>query len=367
MKKFVSGILALAMVAATAVSSVASAAGSFIPGKDPNGDGVLTLADSVYIRQVLGGKFIPSDLTQLDVDDNCVVSMADVVMTQRAEIGIYSASEMESADSPMNVEASTSTSRDYDVYKVNSTTHKCTYDRSYSLSVENDDNGISPYVYGGEDERDVTWKHIGVAKIMSDNTHTDVPYFGTGFVVGKHVIATARHVSKLAVTEQYGKMTEILLINEDGRIKKLTPVEIHMPQDTILGCDYSLITVKEDLSDYMSFNLGMVTDYADDEQIEVSVVGYPMTVGTDDKANTDRMHRKYVGKGNVRFVNNKFRMGYTADTSGGNSGSPVYVTEIVNGVTYYTVVGIHTHEGNNGVRLTPETLKFFCGNTNFQY
>ena len=362
MKKFVSGILALATVAVTAVSSVASAAGSFIPGKDPNGDGVLTLADSVYIRQVLGGKFNPSDLSQLDVDDNYVVSMADVVMAQRAEIGIYSASEMENADSPMNAAAS-STSASYRVYNAKTGAYK----RQYSLSVENDNNAVEtyslpPYV----DNKVVDWSNRGVAKLMCAGG-----YIGSGFVVGKHTIATAAHCVFETVNNNAYKFTEILLFDENGNPTSFTPVESHVPSSYYNYTeyhsvdDYALITVKEDLTDYMSFGVGMLREEATNKHIEVSAVGFTQNAGNDAVS-----HIECLTTGEVNSVTNDKIIWHSAYISPGNSGGPLYVTETVAGQTYYTVVGInsgYTGFETKSVNLVPEVLKFLVGNTNLQY
>lgn len=47
--------------------------------KDPNGDGALNLNDAVYILQYLAGAIEPTDLSELDVNDNYVVSYVDYI------------------------------------------------------------------------------------------------------------------------------------------------------------------------------------------------------------------------------------------------------------------------------------------------
>ena len=49
---------------------------------DPNGDGKLSIADTVFIQQYLLGCFEPSNLTALDVDNNGVISQMDAYQIQ---------------------------------------------------------------------------------------------------------------------------------------------------------------------------------------------------------------------------------------------------------------------------------------------
>ena len=62
---------------------------------------------------------------------------------------------------------------------------------------------------------------------------------------------------------------------------------------------------------------------------------------------------------------------YSNDTTPGNSGGPIYITETYNGQTYKTVVAITTsspydsEDYNIGTRITTELLRFFKFNSNF--
>lgn len=58
---------------------------------------------------------------------------------------------------------------------------------------------------------------------------------------------------------------------------------------------------------------------------------------------------------------------YNIDTSGGNSGGPVYVKTDVGNTTYYTVIGINTYNlkdgiSNGGTQMTTELLHFYKNN-----
>lgn len=375
MRKFISGIVSLSLAATTVVASVAS--GAFNPYKDPNGDGHLTLADAAYIYQCLDGVAKPSNLSQLDVDDNDVVSDVDAILVQRHAAGLSTMSLM--GGDELNSVAANDTSTDYAIFDAKTGVYK----RSYSLSVTNDDNSniASPNAVFGTDDRIPDWSNRGAAKIRC--SEDNIFRLSSGFVVGRHTIATAAHVVFNTEKDQARKVIKILLFDEDQTDHSVTPKEYHIPRTFMNATkyttidDYALITVEEDLSDYMSFNLGEITDTADDHQITVSTVGFPKYInpGLDDEEiiNSSTEHDERLSTGSITDVYSK-KFHFTADISGGNSGGPIYVVESVNGVTYHTVIGITVAEDlspypsyNVGVRFDASILKFFKGNPNIQY
>lgn len=372
MRKFISGIVSLSLAATTVVASVAS--GAFNPNKDPNGDGHLTVADAAYIYQCLAGVAKPSNLSQLDVDDNDVVSDVDAIKIQRYVAGLSTMSLM--GGDELNSVAANDTSTDYVVYDA----QKGEYKRSYSLSVMNDDNSntASPNgIVGNTDDRIQDWSNRGAAKIICG------VHVGSGFVVGRHTIATAAHVVFDTEDDQAYKIDDILMFDADQTKHSFTPKEYHIPRmfmnatDYTTFDDYALITVEEDLSDYMSFNLGEITDTAAYHQITIETVGFPRIINPDlpgeDIINYGSHNDERLSTGLIIKANSKiFR--HTADTSEGNSGGPIYIVESVNGVTYHTVVGINVAEPsspfspyNIGVRFDASALKFYKGNPNIQY
>lgn len=370
MRKFISGIVSLSLAATTVVASVAS--GAFNPNKDPNGDGRLTYADAAYIYQCLAGAFKPSNLSQLDVDDNNVVSDVDGIRIQRYIAGV-SPMSLPAAEE-LNANNSTYSSRAYNVY----TARGGVFKRSYTLSVEETDNAVSPRVIIGEDDRYPDWTKSGVVKIIMDDF-----YFGTAFVVGDHTIATAAHCLVDYTNLSRRGITDIKFFDSDGEQEDfdVTPVEYHIPTAFLLSngngsgtyCesgDYALITVEEDLSDYNIFNLGMMTDTFSQSQT-ISLTGFHGDLNRDE----DNMH---TGNGHfVSFYNSQDNytadmFAHTADTTGGSSGSPIYLTESVNGHDYLTVIGINVSESqiynlNYGTRFNSDILKFYNGNDNLVY
>ena len=127
MKKFITSVLSALATAVCSTAIVSNAA--FNPNKDPNGDGVLGIADAVYISQYLCGLFEPTDLSQLDVDDNDIVSIVDQIYMQMYEAGSIT-SRFGENESPDTI-TRTQTSRQYNVYNAVTTL----YLRNYTLKI----------------------------------------------------------------------------------------------------------------------------------------------------------------------------------------------------------------------------------------
>lgn len=370
MKKFISGILAIGITLSSVLSFTSSSA--FDPTKDPNGDGHLTIADSTAILQYLGGYHNPSDLTQLDVDNNGVVSIVDSEYIVMYDAGMINRSIEQSVESTAT--NSTSTSRSYVVYNAQTGT----IDRNYTLQVYNTTNSTNnARNVIGNDDRYENWSNKGVAKIMCNTTENSNGYLGTGFVVGSHTIATAAHVTFKRESNRGYKISNILLFDGENNPHSFTPVETHIPLNYKLydynPYDYSLITVEEDLSEFMSFNLGAITNDAFAAQIPIKLAGFPSLFNGETVNDADD-HCEMVSEG-VLNVATQAQLSdglirYNADASNGNSGSPVYTTEILNGQTYNTLIGIHITSANNGnaaVRFDSHILKFLKSNSNIQY
>lgn len=370
MKKLISCLASLLAASATAVAMISSAAVTK-PNKDPNGDGVLDIADATYIYQTLAGKYNPSDLTQLDIDDNGVVSDPDAIRVQYYDAGVEPQSE--TPDNPMRA-STTVSSKTYVAYDAKTGSRL----RTYSLSVTNSSNSrdstaeVNSAIIGGTDDRIEDYSNRGVAKIMTPSF-----YAGTGFVIGKHKIATAAHCLYDTGAGLGTKLSSILLFDSNGQPTSFTPVEYHIPRDYELITsyskkdDYAIITVKEDLTEYMSFNLGMVTDYADDYQLTVATAGFPLELNNSTQINDKINHDERLSLGSITKVED-YVFQYNCDASGGNSGGPIYTVEKCNGKIYHTLVGIHTlgyqeEQTCVGVRINASILKFFCDVANINY
>lgn len=373
MKKFIASFVSVLVVSATAIATVSS--GAFNPNKDPNGDGILDIADATYIHQCLGGKYNPSDLTQLDMDDNGVVSAVDAMYAQMYDAGaIHSETP---GDSTQGGIVSSAISTRYVAYNAKTGSQLRTYD----LSVTNRDNTRNStaepnFVIGDTDDRMKDYSNRGTAKIMC--SECDEGYRGSGFVIGKHKIATAAHVVFDTKIDRGWKLDNILLFDSNGVPTSVTPVEYHIPYvyksstSSYFERDYAIITVKEDLTKWMSFNLGEITDYADDYQLPVATVGFPKCLNdSSPDINTGTLHDERLSLGSIKKATSSVFY-FNCDTSVGNSGGPIYTVEQVEGKVYYTVVGITVGENsfemaNTGVRIDASILKFFSDTTNILY
>ncbi len=272
-----------------------------------------------------------------------------------------------------------STSRTYKIF--NATTGA--YIDKYTLVTDSSNN--NPRTIIGNDDRVVDFTKSGVVKIMDADD-----YIGSGFVVGVHTIATASHCVYDIEEKKPYKISEIRLFDANGNISKtVTPIESHVTQKYIedaqdsVNYDYGLITVKEDLSDYACFDLGVTLDSAINNNSAISVTGFPRYFNNeyDNPVNTHTLNKMYTGngvlenKGNfsgiMRGLPKTFyadsTLFYTADSSGGNSGGPAYITTSYKNRVYYTVIGIHNHSlpgMNSATRITPDLLHFYMNNPN---
>lgn len=262
--------------------------------------------------------------------------------------------------------------RKYNVY--NATTGS--YLRQYSLTVA----GNNTRRVIGNDDRVLDYTKNGVVKIITNRSCC------TGFVVDDHTIATAAHCVKNR------RIQSILFFDQNGNncMTITDPVEYHLPEEYIyrysvddeytFDCcyyDYALITVKQSLDDYSCFDFGMMTEqFPSMTSNVVSVSGFPGMV-RGNRVNSYDLHALYTGTGNIMSCETDETgyvdlIYYNVDTTNGDSGSPVYVTEQKNGKIYYTVIGIYVAESvdveeNIGAAFSPPVIKFFKGNTNINY
>ena len=110
-------------------------------------------------------------------------------------------------------------------------------------------------------------------------------------------------------------------------------------------------------------------------EIQIKVTGFPQSVNNN-LVNTKTSHSQYTGTGNLQDLTD-YKLFHDADTSGGNSGGPVYIEETINNNKCYTVLAIHTcgedgndndnSENNSGTRITTDIMKFYMSNSNIGY
>lgn len=374
-KKILSG----AISAATLVTSVGmfpvSAAYDVC---DVNRDGTVNVRDVSFIARYLSASVKVKDYNRLDVNGSLTIDSMDKecvlaeVMGYSYSSSYYSKNNKTTSHAPsvstitLNEAADENISRAYYKYTYSNGRTSPYLLRPTTTTVTND---VSTYSVIGEDERKrITGTECtGIAQLSIG---------GTGFIIGDHHIATAAHcVYNKDYNQWVGSMT-INTYNTNGILtgNTLTPIEAHIPSLYIdenggdqYKYDYALITVEEDLSDYFQFDLGTSysvtsTNFAN---IPIYVTGCPRETEVGGDNGEDRL--LYSAEGRITGTNNTNLLHYNTDTSGGNSGGPVYTVTrniINNQIVYsYTALAIHAYGGNFGSLITKYHLHFLKNNS----
>lgn len=374
LKKFIAGIVAIVSMAScfTTIPLGVNADTTYKKG-DVNGDGLVNNTDTQWARMFLYGMAGVSDnatAERLDVNQDGIIDENDINIIRNIILKIETGTTL-SFYNPLGVPAQEN-NRLYYVYDSNGD-----YLRKYSLDKVSNINksSISTYSIIDDDERYLDNSVNGVVRFHYKNSQNGF----TGFVVDSHTILTAAH----CVSQRYDAAVPsssytIEFYDENGVVNKnitATPVEYHVPYQFMYNYvntdfdlnmyDYALITVKEDLSDYICFNLGVARNNIRSKDPDVYVTGY---------SNTHLApHPEFMGLRTTAFGKlisvNSYNFSYNTDTTGGDSGAPIYI--INNNIK--TVIGIHTNgedydnEFNHGTRITTDILHFVYNNYNFNY
>ncbi len=261
---------------------------------------------------------------------------------------------------------------------------------SYTLSQDiltNDANEDEADVQS--DDPRVPGGNSGVVKLVINNGKV-----GSGFIIDDHVIATAAHCCIQNYKNVYSDIKVLLFADaaDQTPAASITPVEIHVPTTYLTSNvfenpelkhinDYALITVAEDLSAYEHYDLGTITDVFEKSGKDVTVTGFPQTVGSQE-VNTVTQHQMYTGSGAIKEYTWTFPgekgciLIYGVKITGGNSGGPIYVTTTYQKgktiQTKKTAIGVVIATGYSeneylGVRILPEILKFYKSNDYVNY
>lgn len=151
--------------------------------------------------------------------------------------------------------------------------------------------------------------------------------------------------------------------------------------DYVTVSDYALITVSEDLTQYIEssnyqYELGSITDSDLAAQLTVATVGFPQYLNPNTplqkEINSGSEHSELLSFGSITKIESE-TFNYNADTSGGNSGGPIYATEEFNDGLRKVVIGINVAHPtkdttyNIGTRFTARELKFYNSNPNLKW
>lgn len=209
----------------------------------------------------------------------------------------------------------------------------------------------APYVIIGDDDRTIIeettripYRYIGRLEIRYAGNSSSITV-GTGFLVGKSTILTAAHCV-YSGTQTISSITFIPGKNgSTNPYGTYTAAKIHVPtnyKEAVTAqdetnkwkYDYALIELNEDIGSQLGYFAlgGYNTQYTLDELVgkQAIVVGYPGNSGG----------KMYRHKSDIIGYNtDEYQLYYTTDTTGGQSGSPVFIYTGT-GAKYY-VVGIH--------------------------
>lgn len=394
LRKFLSGFIA----AVTIMSSISITASAY-DNCDVDRDGYVSVADVAALSKYLNGIYSVTNYNQLDVNRSLTVDEADYKCLVSRILGTtyngaYFSRKTGNVVSPPTVSGFTPSNSSSDT--TGRTYRRCRYDNNgqptslsdYTLIPEFmgfNNAGAGSRAVIGEDDRYASYspENNGIVYFETNNGRNQS--VATGFIVGDHQIATAAHC---VYEDGWYTLSKVNTYDSNGCIISDTihPVEAHIPKSyDPLGdhmYDYALITVSDDLSDYVHFSLGTAYNVSASNysNIPVYVTGCPTHVYDSDSGKNlpNRSKRLYSTEGRVMDKNNYLSSKYTdiicydVDTSGGNSGGPVYTITKMDNKYVYTAIAIH-HGGlesngrNWGSMVTNYHLQFYNNNPNASY
>lgn len=395
MKKFIKPAIICLVTIVSFMSTPMAYATNYNP-LDVNHDNSIDMADVVTVQMYLNGGLYCPTYNQLDANQSSTVDYNDVMYIQNYLLNYSNLSDSYYSRAIQNnvafptisgftpdAYASSTSCRKYRRYSYVTNQELSTYYLTPSSTPidPNMDNIIGPTQAYDERYEAYGEENTGIVRINSS--------ISTGFIVGDHVIATAAHcvyhkannINPNNFWYPMGDMS-IQTYNSNGTLSTntLTPVEAHVPDAYITGngtieYDYALITVTQDLSNYVHFALGNpynvdVTNYSN---IPLYLTGCPNSTMYGGDNTTNRI--LYSTEGHVNYIDNVAnKMYYDMDASEGQSGSPVYtITQHIKGDnTSYTYTALAIHRGapshysdyNWGALITKYQLQFYLNNPN---
>lgn len=381
-KKILSGAIA-AVTLATSVGMFQVSATTY-DNCDVNRDGVVNVTDLILLEKYLSGIFSVSNYNQLDVNKSLTVDAVDSECIAAKLTGSYHQSTYFSRKTGLPVSypnvsgftsdssAASTASRTYTKYN-----YRTAQTETYTLTptVETLNSGVNSLaIIDGSDSRYLAFSEeiTGIVCLYGQ---------GTGFIVGDHQIATAASCVYDRKKSTWNN-TMIFAYDSNGVMsKQLNPVEIHVPNRYIssgaVAYDYALITVEDDLSQYIHFSLANSYNVTQSnfKNVPVYVTGCPDDSPSSTGTNT--YNRLYSAEGNICSSINVSILNHNIDTTNGQNGSPIYtISRLQNGSTgdyfyIYTALGIHQEEKpdtyNQGSLITKYHLQFYNNNPNINY
>ena len=381
-------------------SFYATATDSYISG-DVDGNGTVDLADLAYIQQFLNGSVAADARTaeRLDVTRDYIIDANDKNYISNMLLNNTAPSTFSYPSNLSELPAQISGGVSYNIYDADDESYEGMYtlpplsNISATSTTSTNTRGII-----GTDDRVIENGLLGVINIQ-DSSNNNV---GTAYVVDDHTILTVAHiiyqkknnVSYIAPGLKFKVFSDYNTESDDYTI---TPVSYHVPNfyvnnaytglessnqinDIAVKYDYAIVTVQEDLSDLVNFNLGIAR-----EELPIGTNIYVTGFGGDCAGITPGFDDvKTTGYGNLitsndAGINTGYVLRYLTDAVPGNSGSPVYVLGGNNG-TSKTAIGVNNigwgyfdettqqdvYTCNQCVKITTDILHFIFNNSYLQ-
>ena len=391
----------IAMICSMSISMPLSASATY-DSCDVNHDGVVSLTDVVAVNLFLLGTHYYTNYNQLDANNSHIIDYADTkcilcklidasyscCFIRQYGNGFHQPVTMPPVveDPPVLDESTTQTDdRWYVGYSYIDEAPISRYKLSVNTTALNTrESGVSGLI-DEIDDRVVSHGNENYGIVAIGNSSN---YYGTGFIVGAHEIATAAH----CVHNNGQIITDIKIATYDNSGaptgNELEVAEIHIPEDygstrdytgPCSQLDYALITVTDDLTGYVHFSIGNCYNMSSTEagSIPVHVTGqpnntYPSSSPPGPPNSNDIL---YTDFGSVYGINATGGLCHTVDVTAGQSGAPIYtITRQTynNNFTYiYTALaistGINPNTYNFGTRLTKYHKMFYNNNTYASY
>jgi len=345
--------------------------------RDPNGDGIISIADYVTIAEYLIGNDLPTNLTPYDFDQNGIISEMDAEKVLIYDAGDHSIVPNAGANDP--VVSPNASALGYFKHDCASTDNQ-SYSY-YALYPSMMFNSVKD-----EQETDII---IGNNDMVKDNDTSVVKIayndggWGSGFILDDRIIATAAHCVYNCNTDEFLNFTVQVIGTTNTVVKTVTPKYIHIPSlfatnnsNNDYAYDYALIYLNEDIgvSNYGAKQLGIALNtYIDNEyNNQVTVSGFPASIPSGYSGIAGMMRFYANGFLHTTYATNPSDTNlllYSADMLPGDSGGPVYVNEATtafgSNYSFKPVIGINTCETttyNQGVRVNTAMLIFYYNN-----
>lgn len=345
--------------------------------RDPNGDGVISLGDYIRVVQYLNGTIYPSsDKTQLDFDQNGIISQIDaekIIEYYTGNVNIVPPAN--SNDPVIHPTMEILNYRRHDCTNLDTTSYT-SYSICPSLPINSLNNNTDSIIGQNDMQPDYD---TSIVKIVSGSG------WGSGFILGEHIIATAAHCVYDRTTNTFKNCTIQIFDSNENLLASYTPKYIHIPTifatdstgDLYQDLDYALIYVNDtiDTATYGMKKLGVALNaYVNNTGYNiVTVSGFPGQIPPNYNGNAG--YKRFYANGYLFPTTHStnpstdYRLCYNTDTIPGDSGGPIYVKETM--ITYNstlsldTVIGIHAYGPgtyNHGVRVDEDILRFYYAN-----